>query len=125
MAKFEIGDVINYVFMRGLKVVDITDKYYALQDRSGNIENKFRELVEKHGELVKSNTIGTKTSILYCPKLKGKEQYVDERYNPTEDIFEAIGWKTKEQCYKDIQDFDVPADYEIVKKVTTVRIVRL
>lgn len=121
MAKFQIGDVINYGFMRGLKVVDITDKYYALQDKFGNTENKFKELVEKHGELAKSKIIETKSSTLYCPKLKEKKQYVDERYNPTEDIFEAIGWKTKELCNKDIQDFDNPEDYEIVKKITTVR----
>ncbi len=125
MAKFQIGDLINYGFMSGLKVVDITDKYYLLQDKLGNIENKLKELVEKHGTLVKENVLQTKSSVLYCPKLKAKKEYVDERYNPTEDIFEAIGWKTKEQCEKDIKDFDVPEDYEIVKKITTVRIVKI
>jgi len=125
MAKFQIEDLINYGFMSGLKVVDITDKYYLLQDKFGNVENKLKELVDKHGTLVKENVIQTKSSILYCPKLKAKKEYVDERYNPTEDIFEAIGWKTKEQCEKDIKDFDVPEDYEIVKKITTVRIVKI
>lgn len=125
MAKFQIGDVIDYGFMSGLKVVDITDKYYALQDKFGNTENKFKTLVEKHGTLVKEKIIQTKSSVLYCPKLKDKKEYVDERYNPTEDIFEAIGWKTKEQCERDIKDFDVPEDYEIVKKVTTAKIEEL
>lgn len=125
MAKFQIGDLINYGFMSGLKVVDITDKYYLLQDKLGNVENKLKELVEKHGTLVKENVLQTKSSVLYCPKLKAKKEYVDERYNPTEDIFEAIGWKTKEQCEEDIKDFDVPEDYEIVKKITTVRIVKI
>lgn len=125
MDKFKIGDIIDYGFMKGLKVVNITNKYYSLQDKSGNIEEKFKYLVNEHGILVQSKAIGTKTSILYCPKLKNENQYVDEKYNPTDDIFEAIGWKTKEQCQKDIQDFDEPEDYTIVKKITTVTIEQL
>lgn len=125
MDKFKIGDIINYGFMKGLKVVNITNKYYSLQDKSGNIEEKYKYLVETHGILVESKTISTKTSILYCPKLKTKNQYVDEKYNPTEDIFEAIGWKTEDQCSKDIQCFDTPEDYTIIKKITTVTMEKL
>lgn len=125
MDKFKIGDVIDYGFMKGLKVVNITNKYYSLQDKSGNIEEKFKYLVNEHGILVQSKTIETKTSILYCPKLKNKNQFVDEKYNPTDDIFQAIGWKTEEQCNKDIQEFDSPENYMIVKKITTVNIEQL
>lgn len=75
----------------------------------------------KHKQLVKSKIIGKKVSTIYCAKLKNENQYLDERYNLTEDIFEAIGWKTKELCYKDIQKFDNPNDYTIVKKITTVK----
>lgn len=125
MDKFKIGDILDYGFMKGLKVVNVTNKYYSLQDKSGNVEEKFKYLVNEHGILVQSKTIETKTSILYCPKLKNKNQFVDEKYNPTDDIFEAIGWKTKEQCSKDIQEFDTPEDYIIVKKITTVNIEQL
>lgn len=125
MDKFKIGDIIDYGFMKGLKVVNITNKYYSLQDKSGNVEEKFKYLVNEHGILVQSKRIATKTSILYCPKLKNENQYIDEKYNPTEDIFEAIGWKTKELCNKDIQELDKPEDYIIVKKITTVNIEQL
>lgn len=121
MDKFKIGDIINYGFMKELKVVDITAKYYVLQDKNGNIEEKFKDLVEKHGELIKSKLLNTKTSIIYCAKLKNKNEYIDERYNLTKDVFEAIGWKTKELCQKDINELDNPNDYIIVKKTTTVK----
>ena len=125
MDKYKVGDIIDYGFMKGLKVVNVTNKYYSLQDKSGNIEEKFKYLVNEHGVLVQNKAIETRTSILYCPKLKNKNQFVDESYNPTEDIFEAIGWKTEEQCKKDIQKFDTPEDYEIVKKIVTVKIEQL
>ena len=114
MDKFKIGDIINYGFMKELKVVDITAKYYVLQDKNGNIEEKFKDLI-------KSKLLNTKTSIIYCAKLKNKNEYIDERYNLTKDVFEAIGWKTKELCQKDINELDNPNDYIIVKKTTTVR----
>lgn len=125
MDKFKVGDVIDYGFMKELKVVNVTTKYYSLQDKSGNIEEKFKYLVNEHGILAQKRIIKTKTSTLYCPKLKNENQFVDEKYNPTEDIFEAIGWKTEEQCKKDIQNFDIPEEYEIVKKIVTVKIEQL
>ncbi len=125
MDKFKIGDIIDYGFMKGLKIVNITNKYYSLQDKAGNIEEKFKYLVNEHGVLVQGKTIETKTSTIYCAKLKNENQYIDENYNPTNEIFEAIGWKTKEQCNKDIQNFDEPTNYTIVKKITTVSIEQL
>lgn len=59
---------------------------------------------------------GKETHKLFCPRNKITGEFVDERYNLTRDIFEAIGWGTKELCEKDIQDFDEPEEWEVAIK---------
>lgn len=61
-------------------------------------------------------------SIIFCPRNKFTGEYIDERYNPTKDVTEAIGWKTKEECQKDIDTLDSPKEWEIVLKHTTINI---
>ena len=64
MDKFKVGDTIDYGFMKGLKVINVTNKYYSLQDKSGNIEEKFKYLVNEHGLLKQSNRNKDKYFIL-------------------------------------------------------------
>lgn len=61
--------------------------------------------------------IGEQISVLFCPRKKKTGEYVTERYELTEDIFEAIGWGTKEDCLKDIKNMDFPKEWEVVQKV--------
>ena len=70
------------------------------------------------------NVLNEKQSILYCPRNKNTGEYVTERYEPTEDIFEAIGWRTPELCKKDIASFDEPDEWEVAKKITTMTMIK-
>ena len=54
---------------------------------------------------------------LYCPRHKKTNQFVDKDCNLTNDIFEAVGWETKELCKQDIQDMDEPNNWKIVLKI--------
>lgn len=62
--------------------------------------------------------------LIYCPRNKENGEYVDLDYNLTDDIAEAIGWKTPELCKKDIATFDEPDEWEVVEKVTTIKIIK-
>lgn len=59
----------------------------------------------------------SKSNVLYCPRNKHTGEYVTERYEPTEDIFEAIGWKSIKLCEEDITHFDEPEDWEVAIKI--------
>ena len=50
---FKIGDIIDYGFYTNIKITDIDDKHYILQDSKGNIKKVYIELVDKHGKVVK------------------------------------------------------------------------
>lgn len=56
---------------------------------------------------------------LYCPRNKHTGEYVTERYESTDDIFEAIGWGSIKQCEEDITHFDEPEDWEVAIKIVT------
>lgn len=68
--------------------------------------------------------LNRKQSILYCPRNIKTGEYVTERYEPAEDIFEAIGWNTPELCKRDIATFDEPDEWEVAKKITTMIMVK-
>lgn len=61
----------------------------------------------------------SKSSVLYCPRNKTTGEYVTDRYEPTDDIYEAIGWKTIKLCKEDITHFDEPEEWEVAIKVVT------
>lgn len=54
---------------------------------------------------------------LYCPMKKKTNEFVTERYELTNNIFEAIGWETEELCKKDIAEMDEPKEWTIVIKI--------
>lgn len=63
-------------------------------------------------------------SILYCPMNKRTGEFITARYEPTTDVFEAIGWKTKELCKQDIQNMDEPSEWTIVTKMSQMTIIK-
>lgn len=72
---------------------------------------------------IEENNINGYNSVLYCPRNIETGEYIDERYNPTDDISEAIGWRTPEDCKKDIANLDEPDMWEVVEKIITMVIV--
>lgn len=74
---------------------------------------KFKEVYKKY------------KSKLYCPRNKITGEYIDGRYNNTEDIAEAVGWETKDLCIKGIQEFDEPNEWEISVKFTDIIVGKL
>lgn len=52
MEKFKIGDIIDYSFFNGVRVVGSTENEYVLQDKAGNQKNIYKHLVDKYGKLV-------------------------------------------------------------------------
>ncbi len=51
-SKFKAGDVINYGVFSNVKVVEVTEKEYILQDSVGNTLKVYRRLVDKYGAFV-------------------------------------------------------------------------
>lgn len=55
---FKKGDRINYGFYSNLEVLGEDVLHYILKDNSNNTKKIYKELVDKHGELVKKNKDG-------------------------------------------------------------------
>ena len=67
--------------------------------------------------------IEVKSSVLHVFRNKETGEYVDEDFNPTEDIYEAIGYSKYEDAVKALDDFDEPDEWYIVLKVITESII--
>lgn len=72
---------------------------------------------------IESSLKGGYNNRLYCPRNIETGEYIDERYNLTDDISEAIGWRTPEDCKKDIATLDEPEMWEVVEKIINMVIV--
>lgn len=77
--------------------------------------------VERLRKIENDNSKGF-NSIIYCPRNIETGEYIDSNYDPTEDITEAIGWKTPEEAKLDISKLDEPEMWEVVKKYTHVHV---
>lgn len=71
--------------------------------------------IERLRKIEENNTKGY-NSVLYCPRNIETGEFVDMGYNPTDDITEAIGWKTPAEAKLDISHFDEPDNWKVVKK---------
>ena len=67
--------------------------------------------------------IEVKSNVLHVFRNKETGEYVDEDFNPTEDIYEAIGYSKYEDAVKALEDFDEPDEWYIVLKVITESII--
>lgn len=67
--------------------------------------------------------IEVKSNVLHAFRNKETGEYVDEDFNPTEDIYEAIGYSKYEDAVKALEDFDEPDEWYIVLKVITESII--
>lgn len=65
----------------------------------------------------------TKSSLLFVFRNKTTGEYVDEDGNPTDVIYEAVGYPKLEDAVKALEDFDEPKDWYIVKKLITESII--
>lgn len=73
--------------------------------------------IERLRELEANSNKGYKNT-LYCPKHIETGEYIDEDGNRTDDIVEAIGCKSVEDCNEYISQLDEPEDWIIeIKKV--------
>ena len=65
----------------------------------------------------------TTSSLLFVFRNRITGEYVDEDGNPTDEIYEAVGYPKLEDANKALKDFDEPEDWYIVKKLITETIV--
>ena len=64
-----------------------------------------------------------KSSIMYVYRNKSTGDFVDEDGNPTDEIYEAVGYPKLEDAIKALEDFDEPKEWYIVKKLITESII--
>lgn len=72
----------------------------------------------KEDKLLKS-----KTSILYIYRNKETGEFVDEDGNPTDDIFDAVGYPLYSEALKSLETFDEPEEWYIVTKIITMQVI--
>ena len=65
----------------------------------------------------------TTSSLLFVFRNKTTGEYVDEDGNPTDEIYEAVGYSKLEDATKALEDFDEPKEWYIVKKLITESII--
>lgn len=65
----------------------------------------------------------TTSSLLFVFRNKTTGEYVDEDGNPTDEIYEAVGYLKLEDAIKALEDFDEPKEWYIVKKLITESII--
>ena len=65
----------------------------------------------------------TTSSLLFVFRNKTTGEYVDEDGNPTDEIYEAVGYHKLEDATKALEDFDEPKEWYIVKKLITESII--
>lgn len=76
MAKFKVGDIINYSLFNGLTVKAIKDNgEYVLEDRTGATKDVYISLVDKYGVLVHEKKIKYLKDI----EIKRNHYYVDKK----------------------------------------------
>ena len=64
-----------------------------------------------------------KSSIMYVYRNKSTGDFVDEDGNPTDEIYEAVGYPKLEDAIKALEDFDEPEEWYVVKKLITESII--
>jgi hypothetical protein len=62
------------------------------------------------------------SSLLFVFRNKLTGEYLDSNYNYTEDISKAIGCRSYKEALDDINNFDEPEEYYVVRKVTNITI---
>lgn len=67
--------------------------------------------------------INSTSKLLYIYRNKETGEYVDSDFNPTEDIVDAVGFTSLEAAIKALEDFDIPDEWYIVKKLTNITII--
>lgn len=65
----------------------------------------------------------TTSSLLFVFRNKTTGEYVDEDGNPTDEIYEAVGYRTLDEAKKNLDTFDEPEEWYIVKKIIIMSIV--
>lgn len=65
----------------------------------------------------------TQSSLLFVYRNRLTGEYVDEEGNPTEDIYEAVGYRTLDEAKKNLDTFDEPEEWYIVKKIIVMSII--
>ena len=65
----------------------------------------------------------TQSSLLFVYRNRLTGEYVDEEGNPTEDSYEAVGYRTLDEAKKNLDTFDEPEEWYIVKKIIIMSIV--
>lgn len=71
----------------------------------------------------KENLLSSKASILFVFRNKNTGEYVDEDGNPTEDLYESVGFPLYSDAVDNLKTFDEPEEWYIVKKLITVSII--
>lgn len=120
-------DMISYIEGLEKENKQIKDRHYRaihlIQLLQMDGEVVISDLSKIVDELQREEILGRYDNRLYCPRNKDTGEYIDERYNPTDDISEAIGWRTPEDCKKDIATLDEPEMWKVVEKIITMVIV--
>ena len=65
----------------------------------------------------------TRSSLLFVFRNKTTGEYIDEDGNPTDVIYEAVGYRTLDEAKKNLDTFDEPEEWYIVKKIIIMSIV--
>lgn len=71
----------------------------------------------------KQKILKTKSSIVYIFRNKTTGDFVDENFDLTTDISEAVGYYEYNKALDYIKEFDEPEDWYIVTKITNTIIV--
>lgn len=64
-----------------------------------------------------------KSSIMYVYRNKSTGDFVDEDGNPTDSVYDSVGYSDREVAIEHLKDFDEPEDWYIVMKVITETII--
>lgn len=62
--------------------------------------------------------LANKVSLLYVFRNKETGEYVDENFDPTTNVFEAVGYAKMEDAIEALKEFDEPDEWYIVTKIT-------
>lgn len=63
-------------------------------------------------------------SKLYC-LMNSDMKFIDEDFNLTDDIREAIGWRSEEEAEKERLELDEPEEFKIVIKWVEMKIIKI
>jgi len=83
-----------------------------------NLKEEIRNL-----EGDRMNALYVKSKVLYVYMNKETNEFVDEDFNPTDNIFEATGYDNYDTAVKALENFDEPEDWTVVSKVITITII--